>query len=95
MKQFTEKISDMLLNVLIGHGFPYCESATCADVLDWIIDAGFNVGFVRTEICPKCVLNISNSVKADLDHICRNFTGESIKECIEQAIIELVPIFEH
>lgn len=95
MKQFTEKISDMLLNVLIGHKFPYCESATCADVLDWIIDAGFRVGFVRTEVCPKCVLYIGNNAKTASDHICKNFTGESIKECIEQAIIELAPIFEH
>ena len=93
MKQFTEKISDMLLNVLIGHKFPYCESATCADVLDWIIDAGFYINVAT--IHSIYVLVIVRPKDENIDLLHKEFKNASLKECVEQAIVELAPIFEH
>lgn len=95
MKQFTEKIDDKLLNVLIGHGFPYCESATCADVLDWIIDAGFDINVFNNDASSNYVFIIMRANNESLDIMHRDFQGNLLKDCIEQAIIELVPIFEH
>lgn len=63
MKQFTEKVSNTVLNRLIAHKFPYCESATYAEVLDWLKELGFfisihetiNQGFVIASFeCKQC-----------------------------------------